>query len=183
MYGVDGHVVCKLALSEFAVNRKMEETISSREKRPKEAKAAAAAFGVRLKAARGQQGLTLREVSERSKLSIAYLSDLERGVLQNPTLNALQAIGRALRTPLNDLLGVEEEHQPRTLPEPLRIFASWDVFREAVDAEARRRRAEPEVVRDSWLAALARIEVDGRRPREPSDYLLIFEALRRALSG
>jgi transcriptional regulator with XRE-family HTH domain len=156
--------------------------ISSREKRPKEAQAAAAAFGARLKAARSEQGLTLREVSERSKLSIAYLSDLERGVLQNPTLNALQAIARAVRTPLNDLLGVEDDaDEGRSLSAALSTFASWDAFQEAVKSDAARRRMTPEDVRDMWLTALARIEVDGKRPRQPSDYLLLFEALRRAV--
>jgi XRE family transcriptional regulator, regulator of sulfur utilization len=126
----------------------------------------------------------LREVSERSKLSIAYLSDLERGVLQNPTLNALQAIARAVRAPLNDLLDVSDEPlDERPLPQPLLTFASWDAFREAVDTDARRRRMEPEAVRQMWLDALARIEVGGKRPREAGDYMLLFEALRRAVSA
>src|SRR3546814_17027158 len=41
------------------------------------------------------RGLTLREVSERSGVSIPYLSDLERGVLVNPTLDTLKKIARS----------------------------------------------------------------------------------------
>ena len=78
----------------------------ARKKLPRKAQAAAAAFGARLKAARNAEGLTLREVSERSGLSITYLSDLERGELQNPTLKALEAIGRAVATPLNESSGL-----------------------------------------------------------------------------
>jgi transcriptional regulator with XRE-family HTH domain len=79
---------------------------SAPKKQPRQVQVAAAAFGARLKAARNAEGLTLREVSERSGLSITYLSDLERGELQNPTLKALEAIGSALTTPLDELLGV-----------------------------------------------------------------------------
>ena len=56
---------------------------TSSKKQPRKVQAAAEAFGARLKSARNAEGLTLREVSERSGLSITYLSDLERGELQN----------------------------------------------------------------------------------------------------
>ena len=105
-------------------------------------------------------------------------------MLQNPTLNALQAIARAVRTPLNDLLGVDDEApEERSLPAPLATFASWDAFEEAVKADASRRRMDLEDVRDMWLSALGRIEVGGRRPREAGDYMLLFEALRRSVSS
>ena len=58
-----------------------------------------------------------------------------------------------------------------------------DVFRGAIAAEASRRRRDEEEVRRTWLATLGRIEVDGRRPKEPMDYLLIFESIRRAISS
>ena len=157
-------------------------SITSREKRPREAQAAAAAFGASLKEARSKQGLTLREVAESSKLSIAYLSDLERGVLQNPTLNALQAIARAVSTPLNELLGVDppDDREP-PLPEPLREFANSDTFRTAIEADAKKRNAEPEALQRAWLSTLGRIELVGRRPRESADYFLLFEAIRRTI--
>jgi hypothetical protein len=88
-----------------------------------------------------------------------------------------------VRTPLNDLLGVEDDSPPeRALPDALRTFASWDAFEEAVKAEAPRRRMDTDDVREMWLSALARIEVGGKRPREASDYMLLFETLRRAIS-
>src|SRR2546423_15256362 len=65
-------------------------------------------FGARLRKARMAQGLTLRDLSNESKVSIAYLSDLERGVLGNPTLDTLRAIASALNVSLNELLGVDE---------------------------------------------------------------------------
>src|SRR4051812_12034346 len=156
----------------------------ARKKLPRKTQAAAAAFGARLKAARNAEGLTLREVSERSGLSITYLSDLERGELQNPTLKALEAIGRAVATPLNELLGVDGGNRDaRRLPPALEAFSMTDVFRDAIAAEAARRRRDEADVSRTWLATLGRIEVDGRRPKEPMDYLLIFESIRRAISS
>jgi transcriptional regulator with XRE-family HTH domain len=156
---------------------------TSSKKQPRKVQAAAEAFGARLKSARNAEGLTLREVSERSGLSITYLSDLERGELQNPTLKALEAIGGALATPLDELLGVEGgDRQARRLPQALEAFSMMDVFRDAIAAEASRRHREEDDVRRTWLATLERIEVDGRRPKEPMDYLLIFESIRRALT-
>jgi transcriptional regulator with XRE-family HTH domain len=153
-------------------------------KQPRKVQAAAAAFGARLKAARNAESLTLREVSERSGLSITYLSDLERGELQNPTLKALEAIGGAVSTPLDELLGVEGGgREARGLPPALEAFSMTDVFRDAIAAEASRRKRDEDEIRRTWLATLERIEVDGRRPKEPMDYRLIFESIRRAISS
>ena len=158
-------------------------TPTSPKKQPRKVQAAAEAFGARLKSARNAEGLTLQEVSKRSGLSITYLSDLERGKLQNPTLKALEAIGGALTTPLNQLLGIEGgAREARGLPAALEAFSMMDVFRDAIAAEASRRKRDEDEVRRTWLATLERIEVEGRRPKEPMDYLLIFESIRRALS-
>ena len=47
--------------------------------------------------------LSLRELSERTKVSNAYLSQLERG-LHEPSLSVLRAIASALGVPLGSLL-------------------------------------------------------------------------------
>lgn len=47
--------------------------------------------------------LSLRELSERTKVSNAYLSQLERG-LHEPSLSVLRAIASALGVPLESLL-------------------------------------------------------------------------------
>ena len=51
-------------------------------------------LGMRLRAARGAR--TQREIAEASGLSIAYISDLESGKLENPTLAALGRLATAL---------------------------------------------------------------------------------------
>ncbi len=62
-----------------------------------------AALGALLRAQRLAAELSLRELSERTNVSNAYLSELERG-LHEPSLRVLRAIASALGTPLSSTL-------------------------------------------------------------------------------
>jgi transcriptional regulator with XRE-family HTH domain len=114
------------------------------------------ALGALLRAQRLAADLSLRELSERTKVSNAYLSQLERG-LHEPSLSVLRAIASALGVPLGSLLthaGViereegDEEAPPHDteaailrdpqLSEPQRI-ALLSVYRSFVPARAGRR--------------------------------------------
>jgi transcriptional regulator with XRE-family HTH domain len=66
-------------------------------------KAQLEALGALLRAQRVAADLSLRELSERTKVSNAYLSQLERG-LHEPSLSVLRAIASALGVPLGSLL-------------------------------------------------------------------------------
>lgn len=69
------------------------------------------ALGALLRARRLALRLSLRELSARTNVSNAYLSELERG-LHEPSLSVLRALASALETPLGVLLrgaGVLEE--------------------------------------------------------------------------
>jgi transcriptional regulator with XRE-family HTH domain len=128
------------------------------------------------------QGLTLRDLSSSSNVSIAYLSDLERGVLVNPTLDTLTAIGKALGVSLNELLGVDaDSDRSGHIPKALDEFRYLTPFREVIADEANRRSRDPDELEDEWLRTLSSIQVGGRRPKTASDYLFIFEAIRRAV--
>ena len=61
------------------------------------------ALGAILRARRSAKGLSLREVSARTSVSNAYLSELERG-LHEPSLSVLLAVASALDTPLAEIL-------------------------------------------------------------------------------
>jgi transcriptional regulator with XRE-family HTH domain len=63
------------------------------------AKAQLATLGALLRAQRVSAELSLRELAERTNVSNAYLSELERG-LHEPSLRVLRAIASALGTPL-----------------------------------------------------------------------------------
>jgi transcriptional regulator with XRE-family HTH domain len=69
------------------------------------------ALGELLRAQRIAAELTLRELAERTHVSNAYLSELERG-RHEPSLSVLRAIASALGTPLGSMLaraGILEE--------------------------------------------------------------------------
>lgn len=138
-------------------------------------------FGDRLRRARTDRGLTLRDVSVASGISIAYLSDLERGVLVNPTLDKLRQLAQALDVSLNELLGVDDQPPQRRLPKALEEFRALTNFRQAVAEEARKSSRDAAQLEDEWLETLSRIHVGGRRPKDAADYLFIFEAIRRAI--
>ncbi|MFZ0088022.1 MAG: helix-turn-helix transcriptional regulator [Solirubrobacteraceae bacterium] len=80
-----------------------------------------AALGALLRAQRIAAELSLRELAERTNVSNAYLSELERG-LHEPSLRVLRAIASALGTPLGSTLaqaGVleDEDRGPAALRE------------------------------------------------------------------
>jgi transcriptional regulator with XRE-family HTH domain len=117
------------------------------------AKAAVEALGALLRAQRLARGLSLRELSARTNVSNAYLSELERG-LHEPSLSVLRAIASALGTPLGPMLtsagvlGDSDEHDERrvgdteaaivrdpALSEPQRV-ALLSVYRSFVQSRA-----------------------------------------------
>jgi transcriptional regulator with XRE-family HTH domain len=67
------------------------------------AKTALEVLGASLRAQRLAAALSLRELSARTNVSNAYLSELERG-LHEPSLSVLRAITSALDTPLGPML-------------------------------------------------------------------------------
>ncbi len=156
---------------------------TQRQQRKQEAPLEAASdFGARLRRARSDRGKTLRDVSLASGISIAYLSDLERGVLVNPTLDTLRAVGKALGVSLNELLGVEEEAPTEAMYRPARDECrQLPHFRVALEEDAKRARKSVDDLEEEWLRCLSQIRVAGKAPKTATDYLFIFEAIRRAL--
>lgn len=139
-------------------------------------------FGARLRSARQQAGLTLRQVAEPSGLSLNYLSDLERDVLSNPALEKLRALALTLEVSIDDLLGLpRRDERAEPIPPELAKFLDTSEFREVVEEEAVRWKTDPGLLTESWTRALAAIRVHGRRPRRAIDYLFVFEAARRAI--
>jgi len=60
-------------------------------------------LGAYIRAQRMAAGLSLRDLSERTDVSNAYLSQVERG-LHEPSLSVLRAVARALGVPVDALL-------------------------------------------------------------------------------
>lgn len=146
--------------------------------------AAAIEFGRRLRAARTARGATLRDVANEAGVSIAYLSDLERAVLTNPTLDKLRKIADTLGASIDDLLDAAPiEPSSGSVPAALQEFAASPGFQSEVEAQAQKWRRDPGELRDEWIRLLGAIQLGGRRPSGPSDYLFIFETIRRAIDA
>ncbi|KAA1251466.1 helix-turn-helix transcriptional regulator [Mycobacterium simiae] len=65
-----------------------------------------------LRGARTSQGRTLREVSDSARVSLGYLSEVERG-RKEPSSELLNAICEALHVPLSEVLIVAGERMAR----------------------------------------------------------------------
>ncbi|MBX6763219.1 MAG: helix-turn-helix domain-containing protein [Rubrobacteraceae bacterium] len=62
-----------------------------------------AAIGETLRAERNARGLTLREVAERSHISVSYLAEIERGE-KDPSSRVLESVAHGLEMEVSDLL-------------------------------------------------------------------------------
>ena len=155
---------------------------ASSKRRESDESSSADEFGRRLRAARRMRDLTLRDVHEKSGVSITYLSDLERGVLSNPTVETLRQVALALDVSIDELLGGTQTLQS-DLSAALSDFSSSTAFRGAVEEDSQRWKADPAVVEKEWIECLARVSVGGRRPKTASDYHFIMEAIRRAVGA
>jgi transcriptional regulator with XRE-family HTH domain len=68
-------------------------------------------LGARIKARRGELGLSLRDVAATTGLSATFLSNLERG-LANPTLDSLRRVSNALNTAILYMADTLRESSP-----------------------------------------------------------------------
>lgn len=90
----------------------------------------ATTLGARIRARRQREGWKLKDLAEKTGLSVPYLSDIERDQGTNPTLETLRNIANALDCEIIELLG--GEGQPRggdvPLSVPLQRFVDSPVF-------------------------------------------------------
>jgi len=70
-----------------------------------------ARLGARIKAKRGELGLSLRDLAVTTGLSATFLSNVERGIA-NPTLDSLRKISNALNTPILHMANNNREGSP-----------------------------------------------------------------------
>ena len=65
---------------------------------------------------RKQRGLTLSELAEKALISKSYLSNIERNLNQNPSIQVMEKIAGVLHVDLRRLLKHEEELDKETVP-------------------------------------------------------------------
>ena len=65
-------------------------------------------IGKNLREIRCAKGFTMKELSNKSKVSQSYISDLENEKNNKPSIDILNKLSKALEVPLTDLLGIEK---------------------------------------------------------------------------
>ena len=126
--------------------------------------------GAHIRDLRKASELTLRDMAARTGLSKGYLSELENGVQQNPTLDVLHRVACALQTSIADLLGETPVRARLVTPDEL-PRALQEFIQDRVTAKE----LEPETVQ--WLAHAS---FRGKRPKTKSDFLYLLRALRES---
>ena len=128
-------------------------------------------LGERLRLIRKQHKLTLKDLKERSDLSVPYLSDIERGVV-NPSIDTLQKVAKAYTMTVQELItGVDEigESARETYPEGFSEFLSDTDYEDEID--------------DDWKEFLMRLDFRGRKPASKKEWVELHLHLRRIFSS
>ena len=128
-------------------------------------------LGERLRLIRKQQKLTLKDLKERSDLSVPYLSDIERGVV-NPSIETLQKVAKAYAMTVQDLItGVDDmgESARETYPKGFSEFVSDTEYEDEID--------------DDWREFLLRLDFRGKKPSSKKEWIELHLHLRRIFSS
>lgn len=128
-------------------------------------------LGQRLRLIRKENQLTLKELSQRSKLSVPYLSDMERSVV-NPSVDTLQKVANAYNISVKDMIsGVEGlgESSNTDYPEGFQSFLKqYETLYK---------------ISDDWKESLLKVDFRGRRPTSETEWLELYLYLRRILGS
>lgn len=62
-------------------------------------------IGKRIRVIRKKRGLSQFDLAEGSGVSRSYIADLERGMMNNPSLDVIQSLAAALHVSVSELLG------------------------------------------------------------------------------
>lgn len=121
----------------------------------------------KIRSLRMEREFSLSQLAQRSGVSKAYLSQLEAGTADNPSVEAARKLAKALDVSLYDLLGEEQPaaKSPK-LPAGLKAFA------------ASRAKAGESLTRKE-IDMLQAIRYRGREPRTADDWAYLFETIKR----
>ena len=124
-------------------------------------------LGERIRQLRKKMRWKQGTLSEVTGLSIPYISDIERDVV-NPSLKVLKRIAEAFDLHISSLLEVVDGMHELHATGNLQIFLQEYPFAGEISVE--------------WLALLLRIEYKGQRPRNSREWLEVYMFLQRLLA-
>ncbi len=125
-------------------------------------------IGERIKSTRQKQQLTLNGLARKSRVSKAYLSQLESGQFSNPSSEVLRKLSKTLGISIDSLVGSETLRSlvpgPSAVPTDLRALA-------------REKHLE-----DEEVEMLLRISYKGRQPDTVEGWRGILEAIQKSIN-
>ncbi|WP_054028773.1 helix-turn-helix domain-containing protein [Bacillus sp. FJAT-28004] len=68
-------------------------------------------IGERIKMQRKRNGLSLTELSKRAGVAKSYLSSIERGLQQNPSIQFLEKVSDVLKVTVEEFLKIDQSEQ------------------------------------------------------------------------
>ena len=74
-------------------------------------------IGENIQRIRSRQGLTLSELAERADISKSYLSNIERNLNQNPSIQIIERIATVLAVDYQMLIGINSVDDDDQIPE------------------------------------------------------------------
>lgn len=131
-------------------------------------------IGKRVAYFRKVKNMTLKDLSERSGISKGYLSQLENGLVRNPSLDTLQRLAGALGVHLLEILGVEPQ---AATEEPL------PPLDQALDAFISERRRSGRPIPEDIIQALAHIRPRRPEPMTKEDWAYLYETIVRVVGA
>ena len=126
-------------------------------------------LGGRIRAKRQSLGLTLTRLSQKSKVSKAYLSQLENERFSNPSTEILVKLCNALGVSLNTILGFGN-------------FQTINLTGLNVTSHLRAL-AQEDHLRDEDIAMLANISYNGEQPNSVDGWRSVLDAIRQSIKG
>ena len=123
-------------------------------------------IGQRIRELRKQRGSTLKDIADKTGLSLTYISDVERDRTQ-PSLKTLHRIAEGLGVTTTDLMsGVDNlgETTEEALPDGLREFKEDPRWAGQLT--------------EDWVKTLLRVDYRGRRPESRREWQALFVTLQ-----
>ncbi len=134
-------------------------------------------LGERIRRYRQGKGWTLKDLAAATKLSVPYLSDLERRSGVNPTLDTLTTVAEALGCSVRELLGGDEDEAEADdgLTPSLARFVRGDDFARRVQVIAERSQRPVEEVKPALIGFLARAPKRSNGELSPTDWQRLID--------
>ena len=119
-------------------------------------------LGHRIRRARQTKGLTGAQLAESIGVSANYISELERGIKKNPSMQVIAGMSDVLSVPVDYFFGVQGNRLSRLIPDDLSGYVQETIL-QPYGATGRLGELDDEVVMEAFVEYLrTRKKDDGK---------------------